>query len=71
MKGYVTLEISYGEGTNGKEFEVNYLIVDAFSPYNIILVRLAINSFEDVISTKYLVLKFLLPGGQVRTILGD
>lgn len=36
---HVTLETTCGEGTTTKAVEVNYLIVDALSPYNTILGR--------------------------------
>lgn len=41
-----------GVGVDSKEIEVNYLIVDTLSPYNIILGRPIANSLGAIISTK-------------------
>lgn len=71
MNGHVNLETTCGERVNAKAIEVNYLIVDALSPCNIILGYPTINALRAVISTRNVVLKYLLPGGRVRTIRGD
>lgn len=51
--------------------DVNYLIVDTLSPYNIILERPTINALGEVISSLYVVLKYPLPRGRVGKIKGD
>lgn len=65
VKEHITLETTSGEGTYTKEIEFSYLIVNAMSPYNIILGRPTINELREVISTEYLVLKYLLLDGRV------
>lgn len=37
VMSHVTLETTCGEGIKYKSFDFSYLIVDALSPYNIIL----------------------------------
>lgn len=71
VRGYVTLETTCGEGENTMAINVSYIIVDALSSYNIIIGLLVINSPGEIISTLYLVMKCLLPGGRVSTIRGD
>lgn len=58
VKGHLTLETTYGEGTNTKGIKVRYLIVDSLSPYIIILSRTVTNTLEAVISSQYLVVKY-------------
>lgn len=58
VRGHITLEKTCNVGSDSKEVEVNYLIIDALSPYNIILGRPTTNSFRAIISTEYLVLKY-------------
>lgn len=70
-KGNVTLETTCGEGINANVIEVISLIVDALSPYNIILGRPTINVLEVVNSTRYMVMKYPLPDGRVGIIRGD
>lgn len=57
------LKTTYGEGTDAREINVYYLIVNAISPYNIILGRPTINTLRAVISMLYLTLKYSLPDG--------
>lgn len=64
MKGNVTLEKYYGEGTQVREIEVSYLIVDAMFPYNIILGHPTITVLGEILHTLYLVLKYLLLDGE-------
>lgn len=46
-------------------------MVDALSPYNVILGRPTINSLGAIIFTMYLIMKYSLPNGPGETILGD
>lgn len=62
---YVTLETTCGKGMDSKVIDVNYLIMDTLSPYNIILGPLR------KISTMYLALKFSVSRGWVGIIRGD
>lgn len=67
----MTLEITCGEGADTKAIDASYLIMDALSPYNIILGQPTINAIRTIISTQYLGLKYMMPGGQVGMIRGD
>lgn len=57
------METTYGEGISTKAIKVNNLIIDAMSPYNIISGCPITNALGALISTWYLVLKYLLHGG--------
>lgn len=61
----------FGGGSNAKGIRVRYLIVNASSPYNIIIRRPDFNALEAVLSILYLTMKYPLEGEQVRTIKGD
>lgn len=58
-------------GLDCKTIEANYIIFDTLLPYNIILDRPAINVLGTMVSTWYLILKYMLPNGRVGTIWGD
>lgn len=68
---HVTLDTTYGEGSNSKAFDISYLIMDAMSSYNIILGRLAINALKSIIFIMYLALKYLLLYGRVSIVGGN
>lgn len=59
-KGHITLEMKCGMRLDSKAIEVNYLIVDVLSPYNVIICRLTINSLGEIIFIQYLVMKYPL-----------
>lgn len=67
----MTLETRCDKGEDSEAIEVNYLIVDAVLPYNIILGFSNINALKVVISSWYLVLKYPLPSRLVGTIRGE
>lgn len=66
--GYVTLKNTCSEGADANTIDVEYLIIDTVSPYNIILGCLTINALWEVISKWYLTLKYLLLDGRLGTI---
>lgn len=68
VSGHITLEITCDVGVNSKAIKVNYLIVDAISPYNLIPGKSSNNLLGAIISIKYLVLKYLLPIGRVGMV---
>lgn len=49
--GHIILETICDEGFDAKTIEVSYLIVDAISPYNIIVGQSVINTMGTVVST--------------------
>lgn len=69
--GHETLETTNGEGEDAKAIDVNYFIMETFSPYNIILRKPSINALEAVVSTLHLVLKYPLHIGRVSINQGD
>lgn len=62
---------AFGSGRSTKGIKVRYLIVNASSPYNIIIGRSAFNALEASLSTIYLTMKYSLEGGEVGIIKGD
>ncbi|XP_025658122.1 uncharacterized protein [Arachis hypogaea] len=51
--------------------DIQYLIVDCPSPYNIILGRPALNMFRAVVSTFHLCVKFQAEDGKIATLYSD
>ncbi|XP_025660937.1 uncharacterized protein [Arachis hypogaea] len=51
--------------------DIQYLIVDCLSPYNIILGRPALNMFRAVVSTFHLSVKFQAEDGKIATLYSD
>ncbi|XP_072060402.1 uncharacterized protein [Arachis hypogaea] len=69
--GSVWLQTTLGEQPLSKTNDIQYLVVDCFSPYNLILGRPFLNKFGAIVSTVYLCVKFPLQDHQVITIHGD
>ncbi|XP_015960106.1 uncharacterized protein LOC107484011 [Arachis duranensis] len=69
--GSVWLQTKLGEHPLSKTYDIQYLVVDCFSPYNLILGRPFLNKFGAVVSTVHLCVKFPLQDDQVVTIHGD
>ncbi|XP_016205411.1 uncharacterized protein LOC107645803 [Arachis ipaensis] len=58
IKGYIWLKTMMGNHPLSQIIDIQYLIVDCPSPYNIILGRPALNMFRAVVSTFHLCVKF-------------
>ncbi|XP_072064560.1 uncharacterized protein [Arachis hypogaea] len=71
IKGYIWLRTTMGDNPLSRTLDIQYLIVDCPSPYNIILGRPALNMFRVVISTYHLCVKFQAQGGKIATIHSD
>lgn len=71
VRGIITLKITSDSIADSNVIEVNYLMADALSTYNVILCQPTINSLEVIISTQYMVLKYPLPNRRVGTVRGD
>ncbi|XP_072080867.1 uncharacterized protein [Arachis hypogaea] len=69
--GSVWLQTTLGEHPLSKTYDIQYLVVDCFSPYNLILGRPFLNKFGTIVSTVHLCVKFPLQDDQVVTIHGD
>lgn len=61
----------FGSGSNEKGIRVRYLIVNASSPYKVIIRRPTFNALEVVFSTLYLTMKYSLEGGHVGIVKDD
>ncbi|XP_072064302.1 uncharacterized protein [Arachis hypogaea] len=69
--GSVWLQTTLGEHPLSKTCDIQYLVVDCFSPYNLILGRPFLNKFGAIVSTVHLCVKFPSQHNQVVTIHGD
>ncbi|XP_072066687.1 uncharacterized protein [Arachis hypogaea] len=69
--GSVWLQTTLGEHPFSKTCDIKFLVVDCFSPYNIILGRPFLNKFGAIVSTVHLCVKFPLQDDHVITIHGD
>ncbi|XP_072088167.1 uncharacterized protein [Arachis hypogaea] len=72
IRGYICLQTTFGEYPNSKTIDIQYLVVDCKSPYNINMGRSSLNAFNVIVFTVYLCVKFLSQdNNQVVTIHGD
>ncbi|KAL0438686.1 UNVERIFIED_CONTAM: hypothetical protein Slati_2351600 [Sesamum latifolium] len=62
-RGMVSLPLTMGRGTTRKTCLLKFLVVDVPSAYNVILGRPTLNTFQAVISTYHMNIKFPTPGG--------
>ncbi|KAL0448564.1 UNVERIFIED_CONTAM: hypothetical protein Slati_1412800 [Sesamum latifolium] len=69
-RGMVSLPLTMGRGTARKTCLLKFLVVDVPSAYNVILDRPTLNTFQAVISTYNMKIKFPTPGG-VGEVQGD
>ncbi|XP_016192638.1 uncharacterized protein LOC107633538 [Arachis ipaensis] len=69
--GSVWLQTTLGEQPLFKTQDIQYPIVDCFSPYNLILGRPFLNRFTTIVSTVHLCVKFPVQDNVVATIHGD
>ncbi|XP_016178258.1 uncharacterized protein LOC107620640 [Arachis ipaensis] len=68
IKGYVWLKTMMEEDSLSRTIDIQYLIVDCPSPYNIILGRPALNMFRAVVSTLHLCVKFQAQDGRIAIL---
>ncbi|XP_072080921.1 uncharacterized protein [Arachis hypogaea] len=64
----VWLQTTLGEQPLFKTQDIQYLVVDCFSPYNLILGRPFLNRFAAIVSTVHLCVKFSVQDNLVATI---
>ncbi|XP_025630274.1 uncharacterized protein [Arachis hypogaea] len=60
-----------GEIPMSKSIDIQYLIVDCYSPYNIIIGKPALNIFRAVVSTLHLCVKFPVQENKIATVYAD
>lgn len=69
--GHLSIMATFGSRDHVKNIQVRYLIINATSPYNIIIGRPLFNALKAALSTLYLKLKYPLEDDQVRIVKGD
>jgi len=57
-KGYIDFFTKFGKGGMTRTIKIRYLIVDAYTSYNILLGRPSLNTLGAVVSTYHLAMKF-------------
>ncbi|KAL0293342.1 UNVERIFIED_CONTAM: hypothetical protein Sradi_6942000 [Sesamum radiatum] len=62
-RGMVSLPLTMGRGTTRKTCLLKFLVVDVPFAYNVILGRPTLNTFQAVVSTYHMKIKFPTPGG--------
>ncbi|XP_016185604.1 uncharacterized protein LOC107627269 [Arachis ipaensis] len=68
IRGYIWLQTSLGNYPDCKTLDIQYLVVDYKSPYNIILGRPSLNAFHAIVLTIHLCVKFFSQDNKVVTI---
>ncbi|XP_025636073.1 uncharacterized protein [Arachis hypogaea] len=71
ISGYIWMRTTLGEPPNSKSLDIQFLVVDCASPYNIILARPSLNSFGAIVSTVHLCVKFSLQDNTISTVHAD
>ncbi|XP_072054170.1 uncharacterized protein [Arachis hypogaea] len=71
IMGHIWLKTTMGEIPMSKSMDIQYLIVNCYSPYNIILGRPALNIFRAVVSTLHLCVKFPVQENKIATVHAD
>ncbi|XP_072074122.1 uncharacterized protein [Arachis hypogaea] len=71
VMGSVWLQTTLGEQPLSKTQDIQYLVVDCFSPYNVILRRPFLNKFTAIVSTFHLCVKFPMQDNIIATIHSD
>ncbi|XP_015965562.1 uncharacterized protein LOC107489321 [Arachis duranensis] len=69
--GSAWLQTTLGEQPLSRTQDIQYLVVDCFSPYNVILGRPFLDKFAAIVSTYHLCVKFPVQDNRVATIHGD
>ncbi|KAL0445580.1 UNVERIFIED_CONTAM: hypothetical protein Slati_1685900 [Sesamum latifolium] len=69
-RSMVSLPLTMGRGTTRKTYLLKFLVVDVPSVYNVILGRPTLNTFQAMISTYHMKIKFPTPRG-VGEVQGD
>ncbi|XP_025703588.1 uncharacterized protein [Arachis hypogaea] len=71
VMGSVWLQTTLGEDPLSKTSDIQYLVVDCFSPYNLILDRPFLNRFGAIVFTIHLCVKFPLQDNTIAIIHSD
>ncbi|XP_057747251.1 uncharacterized protein LOC130966458 [Arachis stenosperma] len=71
IMGHIWLKTTMGEIPMAKSIDIQYLIVNCYSPYNIILGRPALNTIRAVVSTLHLCVKFPVQENKIAAVYAD
>ncbi|XP_068475136.1 uncharacterized protein [Phaseolus vulgaris] len=71
VRGYLELRTSFTDGTASRTESIRYLVVNAFSAYNMLLGRPTLNRLGVVPSTRHMKMKLPDLTGKVITIKSD
>ncbi|XP_052113906.1 uncharacterized protein LOC127744999 [Arachis duranensis] len=71
VMGSVWLQTTLGKFPSSKTSDIQYLVVDCFSPYNLILDQPFLNRFVAIVSTIHLCVKFPLQDNTIVAIHSD
>ncbi|XP_072074056.1 uncharacterized protein [Arachis hypogaea] len=71
IMGHIWLTTTMEEIPMSKSINIQYLIVDCYSPDNIIIRRPALNIFKAVVSTLHLCVKFPVQENRIATVYAD
>ncbi|XP_016164422.1 uncharacterized protein LOC107606933 [Arachis ipaensis] len=71
VSGYVWLRTMLGEFPNSKTLDIQFLVVDCASPYNVILGHPSLNSFGAIISIVQLCVKFPVHDNIIAAVHAD
>ncbi|XP_072088241.1 uncharacterized protein [Arachis hypogaea] len=71
VSGYIWIRTTIGEPPYNKTLDIQFLVVDCPSPYNIILGRPSLNAFGAIVSTVHFCVKFPLQNNVVGTVYAD
>ncbi|XP_057720216.1 uncharacterized protein LOC130934690 [Arachis stenosperma] len=71
IMGHIWLKTTMGEIPMSKSIDIQYLILDCYSPYNIIIGRPALNIFRAMVSTLHLCVKFPVQENKIATVYAD
>jgi len=71
VRGYLELRTTFTDGTASRTESIRYLVVNAFSAYNMLLGRPTLNRLGAVLSTRHMKMKVANLTGKVITIKSD
>ena len=71
VRGYVELRMTFSEESAARTITTGYIVVNAYSAYNLLLGRPSLKRLGAVASTTYMKMKLPAPEGGVITIMSD
>ena len=71
IKGYIDLLTLFGIAPLVKTIHIRHLVIDFWTPYNMLLDRTSLNNLGVVVSTPHLTMKFPVSDTKVETVHAD